>query len=308
MKGTSNATTSETFYTVTNLLNSTMYAVQVLAKDAVNNQSALSTTVNATTTDGSTTTANELFFSEYVEGSSNNKALEIANVTNADINLSDYSIKRQTNGGQDGDDWGNTLTLSGTIIKDDVYVLINGNATNQTLLDEADFVQPNAEETNWGAPINFNGNDPVGLFKNDVLIDIIGTYNGGSSNFAKDITLRRKNDIAQPNTVFDEANEWDAYPQDTVDDIGQHNTTLHINDFIVNRFKTYPNPIDSLLTIKNIDHKLISKLFIYNLLGEEIITYKNPQKKIEVSFLSKGIYIIKLEVENEMYSLKIIKN
>jgi hypothetical protein len=40
----------------------------------------------------------DLFFSEYVEGYANNKALEIYNPTNAAINLADYSIARFSNG------------------------------------------------------------------------------------------------------------------------------------------------------------------------------------------------------------------
>lgn len=40
----------------------------------------------------------DLFFSEYVEGYANNKALEIYNPTDAALNLSDYSIARFSNG------------------------------------------------------------------------------------------------------------------------------------------------------------------------------------------------------------------
>lgn len=40
----------------------------------------------------------ELFFSEYVEGSGTNKALEIYNPTENPIDLSEYSIKRYNNG------------------------------------------------------------------------------------------------------------------------------------------------------------------------------------------------------------------
>ena len=37
---------------------------------------------------------NDLFFSEYVEGSSQNKAIEIYNPTTTSIDLSDYSVER----------------------------------------------------------------------------------------------------------------------------------------------------------------------------------------------------------------------
>ena len=40
----------------------------------------------------------DLFISEYVEGSSNNKALELYNPTNEAIDLSKYSLSRWSNG------------------------------------------------------------------------------------------------------------------------------------------------------------------------------------------------------------------
>ena len=40
----------------------------------------------------------DLFISEYVEGWSNNRALEIYNPTNAAVDLSDYRLERYSNG------------------------------------------------------------------------------------------------------------------------------------------------------------------------------------------------------------------
>jgi predicted extracellular nuclease len=70
----------------------------LIARDA--ERIPASTTVDGTTTAAPTggTTASEIFFSEYVEGSSFNKALEIANFTGAVVDLSVYSIKKQSNG------------------------------------------------------------------------------------------------------------------------------------------------------------------------------------------------------------------
>ena len=208
-----------------------------------------------------------MFFSEYVEGSSNNKALEIVNNTDADIDLTGFSIKRQKDGGVDGDVWANELQLSGIIFKKDVYVIINGSSSLQKLIDEADFVQPNASQTNFGAPINFNGNDPVGLFKDGVLVDVIGTYNGGSANFAINKTLRRKNGVTKPNTTFDIVNEWDSYPQDTVDDIGTHSTVLSVNTFENSGFTLFPNPVTSTLFITNTLGNEILSISIFNSIG-----------------------------------------
>lgn len=305
--GTFNTEATTNTYTVTSLTPSTTYSIQILAKDAVNNQSLLSTAVNGTTTDGSTSGANELFFSEYVEGSSFNKAIEIANVTSNSINLSGYSIKRNRNGGTD---WSAPLNLSGTIASGDVYVIINESANLQELITEADYVHPNNSSTNNGEPINFNGNDPVGLFKNDVLIDIIGVFNGGSADFARDVTLRRKVGVVSPNTTFDKVNEWDEFTRDTVDNIGIVDTaTASINDELLQQIKVYPNPVnDHTIVIQNNSTFLIQEITIFNTNGNAVYTKSKDleNNSIKIKKLSSGIYFLKLKSNLGMITKKII--
>lgn len=305
--GNKNGSTDATSYTVLNLDEGTAYSVQILAKDAVGNSSALSDSVIAQTTNPGSV-ANELFFSEYVEGSSNNKALELVNLTENDIDLSVYSIKRQRNGGQDGDVWGDELNLTGTIEKNDVYVIINANATLEKLIDEADFVQPINSQTNFGGPVNFNGNDPVGLFKNDVLIDIIGTYNGGSSNFAKDKTLIRKASVSQPNTSFDLNNEWEEHPQDMVDNIGSHSATLSATSYFVENIRIYPNPtINKSITLYNAKNGVVK---VFSPLGK-LVSVKHISKtkqRIELTDLSTGVYYLQVFVGQRRIVKRILLN
>jgi hypothetical protein len=66
-------------------------------------------------------TCNELFISEYVEGWSNNKALEIYNPTNNPINLSGYFVSRYSNGATTAT-VANSVQLSGTVPAKGVYV------------------------------------------------------------------------------------------------------------------------------------------------------------------------------------------
>ena len=66
-------------------------------------------------------TCNELFISEYVEGWSNNKALEIYNPTNSPINLSGYFVSRYSNGSTTAT-VANSIQLSGTVPAKGVYV------------------------------------------------------------------------------------------------------------------------------------------------------------------------------------------
>lgn len=166
----------------------------------------------------------ELFFSEYLEGSSSNKALEIYNPTGTDADLSAYSVKLATNGAS----WGTTLVLSGTLAAGDVYVIYNSSAV-QTIKDVGDITSGVA---------NFNGDDALGLFKNDVLIDVIGNVGedpgsawpvAGVANATADKTLVRKAPIEIGTTDWalsagtnTDDSQWLVYAQDEVAYLGLH--------------------------------------------------------------------------------------
>lgn len=301
--GSFNASTSDVTYTVNSLTASTTYSITVLAKDAVNNMSAQSTPVDGTTTNG-TGSATELFISEYVEGSSNNKAIEIANITGSPIDLSLYNLRRQSNG---TGPWSARYDLTGMLASGDVVVIINGSAANATLIAEADIVVPNNSGTNFGEPLNFNGDDPVGLFKDETLIDIVGELDFGGANFAQNTTLRRKSSVTGPNTTFDEANEWDSYPVDTVNDIGSHSTTLSTTDITWSGLNVYPNPTSfNYIYVRNNEDV---KVEVFNILGKKIkqaqITVSNP--KLDMSSFSSGIYLLKISNQGNSTTRKIIK-
>jgi endonuclease I/chitodextrinase len=321
LDGSKITSVSETMHTVTNLSTATSYSIQILAIDNVGNESDLSDAVIATTNNNDTNST-EIFFSEYLEGSSNNKALELVNLTNADIDLSAYSIKRQSNGGLNGAEWEFNFPLTGKVIKSqDVFVIVNeaagehpasksqkGRIAGDFLISIADSIRVHNGDTNFGAPLNFNGDDPIGLFKNNVLIDIIGTYNSGQIDFGTDKTLRRKINITQPNINFDLTNEWEVFDKDNADDFGQHSAiVLSTNSFSKADIQFYPNPVKDIININNKSNREIKNITIYNMLGEKVFYQNNPTKNINIKKISKGIYMLTFEVENKIYKSKIIK-
>lgn len=156
--------------------------------------------------------SSDLFFSEYVEGSSFNKALEIVNLTGSSVNLTagEYSIKKQSNG---AGDWVGELFLTGSIANNDVYVIANESATHPDILNNASLLKT-------GSPMDFNGNDAIGLFKEGVLIDVIG-FLDDPEDFGKDVTMRRSTDVTEPSTTF-EANDWELFEIDNVEDLGNY--------------------------------------------------------------------------------------
>jgi endonuclease I/chitodextrinase len=294
--GNLHGTSENVNYDVTNLEISTTYSIRVLAKDKSDNMSAQSEAINGTTSDG-TSDISELFFSEYVEGSGENKALEIVNLTSNNVNLAPYTIKRQSNG-----EWESPLQLVGTVNISDVYVIINGSTSLAKLQEEKDL------EVADITPMNFNGNDRIGLFKNDVLIDIIGDLDG-TDDFAKNITLRRRTDVKGPTTDYSEQREWLFFPTNEVSDIGNFNGTLSVEDTSsLGEYLIYPNPTNGnkvfFKTIQDAD------ITIYNVLGKIVKVAKITETKnsIDVSNFAKGIFIVKINIGNKSITKKLIKN
>ncbi len=169
--------------------------------------------------------ANELFFSEYIEGTSNNKALEIYNGTGATIDLTSgaYNVQMFFNGNPVST---LTINLTGTVADGDVFVLAQ-SAANATILAQAD--QTNG--SGW-----FNGDDAVVLRKGSTFLDVIGqigfdpgTEWGALLTSTADNTLSRKAAICQGDTngadVFDPAAEWDGFATDTFGGLGAHTSS-----------------------------------------------------------------------------------
>jgi hypothetical protein len=168
----------------------------------------------------------ELFFSEYIEGSSNNKALEIFNGTGAAIDLGTggYNVQMFFNGSASA---GLTINLAGTVADGDVFVLAQSSA-NATILAQAD--QTNG--SGW-----FNGDDAVVLVKGSAIIDSIGQtgFDPGSQWGADlvstaDNTLRRMATVVAGDTdaldVFDPSVEWDGFATDTFNGLGAYPGTV----------------------------------------------------------------------------------
>ncbi|WP_163526939.1 chitobiase/beta-hexosaminidase C-terminal domain-containing protein [Halobacillus ihumii] len=157
--------------------------------------------------------ADDLFFSEYIEGSSYNKAIEIYNGTGSSINLSAYTIEMYANGSLEPT---GTFELSGTLPSGEVFVAANSRA-NQEILTSADATNNSA--------INFNGNDPVVLKKDGMVVDSIGQI-GSEESYADDVTLVRKESITAGNKntddPFETAGEWDSYAKDTTEYLGSY--------------------------------------------------------------------------------------
>jgi uncharacterized protein len=167
--------------------------------------------------------AGDLFFSEYVEGSGNNKALEIYNSTNSDVSLNGeaYGIQMYFNGSTSV---GLTINLTGVVPAHGTYVIAHAQADPAIIA----VAQNSSSSAGW-----FNGNDAVALRKGNDNVDVIGqignnpgTEWGAGLTSTADNTLRRKKAItvgdASGADAFDPAVEWEGFANNTFGGLGTH--------------------------------------------------------------------------------------
>ncbi|CAD0004888.1 endonuclease [Flavobacterium chungangense] len=297
-------TVTGTTATITGLTASTAYSIYVKAKDAAGNTSASSSTIAVTTnSSGTSGTATDLLFSEYIEGSGNNKALEIANNTGSSVSLSAYTIKKQTNG---AGSWSTGLALSGTLATGSKFVIVNSSISSSCFSTSSANISTTATE------LTFNGNDAVGLFKNGTLIDIIGTFSGGTANFAIDVTLRRKSTVTSPSTTFNLNSQWDSFSSDTCNNLASKKaqpTAIEEEEIVSDsdNIIIYPNPSNGNFNIVLDNSAASYSVEILSITGLKVFEKSDlTDAVISVDHLSKGTYIIKITKESKTINKKII--
>jgi predicted extracellular nuclease len=235
-----------------------------------------------------TTQSTELYISEYIEGSSNNKAIEIFNPGSAAVNLATagYSITMHFNGNPAA---GLTINLNGSVAAGDVYVVAHSSADAAIL--------PQADQTNGAGW--FNGDDAVVLRKGGVIIDVIGqigfdpgTEWGSGNTSTADNTLRRKGSVTSGDAngadAFDPSAEWDGFANNTFGGLGSHGvvqpptfSTLEIFE-IQGSLAASPHAGQQVRTLDNIVTALTSNGFFI----------QTPAARVDASDLtSNGIFV-----------------
>lgn len=163
----------------------------------------------------------DLIISEYVEGDSHNKAIELFNPSDVTIDLTSYTMELYNNGATEPNQ---ELNLTGSLLPGETYVIGNSQAT-PALQNLSDITS----QLTW-----YNGNDALVLSKNGEAIDMMGVvgqdpgeaWTVSSGGSMAEHTLVRKPNVGHGTTDWEEGQtQWDSYPQDTFDFLGSHQVT-----------------------------------------------------------------------------------
>ncbi len=166
----------------------------------------------------------DLLISEYVEGSSNNKYLEIYNAGSTAADLSKYTLKLYANGGTTVTNQAtlDTLFSSATLPAGGIIVIQQPSAT---------LALPSGVTASSSSVCNFNGDDAITLEKNGVVIDAFGTVGtdpgtswtvGSDASGAVDHSVRRNASVTagNPSWTSSSISEWIVGAKDDVSNLG----------------------------------------------------------------------------------------
>ncbi len=273
---------------------------------------------------------NELFMSEYIEGWSNNKAIEIYNPTGSAIDMSDYRLERYANGATAAEE-NQKVDLSGTIEPGDVLVYV----LDKQDPDGVDFEAPvwdelAAQADVWLCPVYaennamyFNGNDAMVLRKisTNTVVDIFGVIgedpgSAGWDEITQNHTLVRRSEVTAGDVTatdaFDVLAVWDSLEVNTFDQLGFHecDCVVSVEENGRDGFTVFPNPTTDVLTVTLASP--IREIVVRNVAGIEmrrIAANGAIRADIDLLGLAEGTYLIEVRLaDGSVRHRKVVKH
>lgn len=279
---------------------------------------------------------NDLFISEYLEGSGNNKGFEIYNPTANAIDLGPYVLQRWSNGAATSTD---EINLQGTIPAYGTWVVVNGQTTDEDLgggstspaCDPAMQALASQLDNAYPAPTYFNGDDALIFIKNGVTpVDIFGKWGedpgtawtdneaagytsaDGGTWLTANKTLRRKASITSGVTVnppvFYALAEYDSLPSNTWNGLGWHGCVCDPNydpNFTPEvqmpvELSVFPNPVTNGVLTINANMNILA-IEMYDQSGRQVMlqeaSIETSTMRIETNELMSGVYMVNVHLE-----------
>jgi hypothetical protein len=100
---------------------------------------------------------------------------------------------------------------------------------------------------------------------------------------------------------------WSNFVEQGTFTLRLNDPNLAVSNFDAANFRAYPNPVKGILNLSY--DKTISNVSVFNLLGQEVITktVNDNLSQIDMSQLAAGTYMVKVTADNEVKTIKVIK-
>jgi endonuclease I/chitodextrinase len=285
VNGVFNSSVTGTVATISGLTASTSYSFYVIARDAANNSSVASNTVNGTTNAAGTDST--LCATESFE--------------NIPASASSYATRTWT--GDSGLDWTATDARTDQTINTKAICIRNGSLAafvasngigNLTVTTQQKFTGTSGGTFNLRVNGNVVGTIPYNATNATTTINTT-TLTG--INIAGDVIISFTDNSNTSNRVAIDDLSWTCY------------SGLGIETLSPKEFKIYPNPSNGNFTVTFDDSNGIHSVEIISLLGQKVFEKKNVQStSISVTNLPKGTYLIKVTKDSKSRTEKIIIN
>ena len=276
--GVFNSNVATTNTTITGLSSETTYALSVLAKDAANNSSALSSTVNGTTlpnTTGGDTCGNETF-------------------TNLGGSFSSYDTRTWT--GDGGGTWTATDARTDQTLNGSTITIRNGELTSPNVAGGIGSLTVTTRR-------EFSGGD--GTFTVYVNNTAVGTI---PYSDAEQTTTLSNIDI-EGNITIEFKEKTEANDRVSIDDLSWTCfEPLSVDENILSEIELYPNPSKGTIYITNPSFSEKGNLQIFDILGQLVLSseWPNNNESTMIIDLPKGMLLVKLTVGDASIVKKLI--
>lgn len=283
-------------------------------------------------------TGNAIIISEWFKGREpNDVAIELFNPDYRDVGSSNLKIKVMRQPGIWTDSVSNLLWPNGGSVRIGDVLVIGGETQNDTLREKIDIITP--------ALNNLSGNEVIGLFRGNTLIDVIGLpgqttttgWTAGSEAGASMKTMIRKPSVFLPNANFATeiianatTSQWYIEPKGYMEQLGFHifqrnrptllQNTSPIDTCVISQTKPvffntslpitlFPNPAGKELTLTLETDWQGAESTLINPLGRIIEKKRMTGRQVnfQVEHLSSGIYFIQVRTQHQQKTIPWIK-
>ncbi len=178
------------------------------------------------------------------------------------------------------------------------------SATLNNVIVSSDFpllslVSMIAPSPDWMIAINAINLRDGNIWRDEIIIPLF-PYDAGTDSGTTYGAADSPTNPAEPIGILINDGQFNANPIGTMSI--NLNQVLHIDENEIDNVLLHPNPTHGMLQISTSNNNALKKASVFDVLGKQVLQFKVPHQnsvnKLDLTELNKGVYLIKIELEN----------